>query len=83
MFSSAGLSIGYHVGEESVTSIHLCDEFYANLLFDRSIFRPMCTHMGYCIIGTIVEFCLLIALVLAYYLISIISTAAILVLVKI
>ena len=34
------------MGEESVTSIHLYDEFYVNLLFDRSIYPPMCTHMG-------------------------------------
>ena len=34
------------MGEESVTSIHLYDEFNVNLLFDRSIHRPMCTHMG-------------------------------------
>ena len=35
------------VGEEFVTSIGDCDEFYVNLLFDRSIHRPMCTHMGH------------------------------------
>ena len=35
------------MGEESVTSIHLYDEFYVNLLFDRSIYRPMRTHMGH------------------------------------
>ena len=35
------------MGEEYVTSIHLYDEFYVNLLFDRSIYRPMCTHMGH------------------------------------
>ena len=29
-----------------MTSIGLSDEFYVNLLFDRSIYRPMCTHMG-------------------------------------
>ena len=34
------------VGEEFVTSIGLSNEFYVNLLFDRSIHRPMCTHMG-------------------------------------
>ena len=34
------------VGEELVTSIGDSDEFYVNLLFDRSIYRPMCTHMG-------------------------------------
>ena len=34
------------VVEEFITSIgHSC-EFYENLLFDRSIYRPMCTHMG-------------------------------------
>ena len=35
------------VGYEFVTSIGHSDEFYVNLLFDRSIYRPMCTHMGY------------------------------------
>ena len=35
------------VGKELVTSIGDSDEFYVNLLFDRSIYRPMCTHMGY------------------------------------
>ena len=34
------------VGQESVTSIDLYDEFYVNLLFDRFIHRPMFTHMG-------------------------------------
>ena len=35
------------VGGEFVTSIGHSDEFYVNLLFDRYIYRPMCTHMGY------------------------------------
>ena len=34
------------VGEEFVTSIGHSDEFYVNLLFGRSIYRPMCTHTG-------------------------------------
>ena len=34
------------VGEEFVTSIGHSDEFYVNILFDRNIYRPMCTHMG-------------------------------------
>ena len=34
------------VGDEFVTSIGHSDEFYVDLLFDRSIYRPMCTHMG-------------------------------------
>ena len=34
------------VGEEFVTTIGHSDEFYMNLLFDCSIYRPMCTHMG-------------------------------------
>ena len=34
------------VADESVTSIDHYDEFYANLLFDRSFYRPMGTHMG-------------------------------------
>ena len=46
MFSYAQLSIRNHVGEEFVTSIGHSDEFHVNLLFDRSIYRPMCTHMG-------------------------------------
>ena len=29
-----------------MTSIDHYDNFYVNLLFDRSIYRPMCTHMG-------------------------------------
>ena len=34
--------------DEFLTSIDYYDEFNANLLliFDRSIYRPMCTHMG-------------------------------------
>ena len=32
--------------DEFLTSIDYYDEFHVNLLFDRSIFRPMCTHMG-------------------------------------
>ena len=35
------------VEEEFVTSIGHLDEFYVNLFFDRSIYRSMCTHMGY------------------------------------
>ena len=35
------------VGDEYVISIHNKDKFYVNLLFDRSIHRPTCTHMGY------------------------------------
>ena len=34
------------VGEDFVTSIGHSDEFYVNLLFDRYIYRPICTHMG-------------------------------------
>ena len=34
------------VGEDSVTYFDHDDEFYVNLLFDRSIYRPMCRHMG-------------------------------------
>ena len=29
-----------------MTSVGHSEEFYVNLLFDRSIHRPMCTHMG-------------------------------------
>ena len=35
------------VGEEFVTSMGHFEKFYENLFFDRSINRPMCTHMGY------------------------------------
>ena len=35
------------VGDEFVTSIGHDDEFYVYLRFDRSIHRPMWTHMGY------------------------------------
>ena len=35
------------VGDEFQTSIDHYDEVHVNLLFDRSIYRPMCTHMGY------------------------------------
>ena len=35
------------VGDESVTSIDHYDQVYVNLLFDRSIYQPMCTHIGY------------------------------------
>ena len=34
------------MGEEFVTSIGHPDEFHVNLLFDRSIYRLMCIHMG-------------------------------------
>ena len=34
------------VAEEFVTSIGHSDEFHVSLLFDRYIYRPMCTHMG-------------------------------------
>ena len=34
------------VGDESVNSIDLHKEFYVNLLFDRSIYLPMCIHIG-------------------------------------
>ena len=34
------------VGDKFVTSIGHDDEFYVNLIFDRSIYRSMCTHMG-------------------------------------
>ena len=34
------------VGVEFLTAIDYEDEFHVNLLFDRSIYRPMCTHMG-------------------------------------
>ena len=33
------------MGDEFLTSIDYVDEFHVNLLFDRSIYRPMCTHM--------------------------------------
>ena len=47
MLSYAQLSItNLIVGDEFVTSIGHEDKFYVNLLFDRSIYRPMCTHMG-------------------------------------
>ena len=35
------------MGDEFVTFIDHYDEFHENLLYDRSIYRPMCTHMGY------------------------------------
>ena len=35
------------VEDKFLTSIDYYDEFHVNLLFDRSIYRPMCTHMGY------------------------------------
>ena len=34
------------VGDEFLTAMDYDDEFHVNLLFDRSIYRPMCTHMG-------------------------------------
>ena len=34
------------VADESVTSIDHYDEFYVNLLFDRSIYRLICTPVG-------------------------------------
>ena len=36
------------VEDEFLVSINHYDEFHVNLLFDHSIYRPMCTHMGYC-----------------------------------
>ena len=35
------------VRNKSPTSIDHYDEFDVNLLFDRSFYRPICTHMGY------------------------------------
>ena len=35
------------MGDEFVTSNGHEDEFNVNLLFDRSIYRPICTHMGH------------------------------------
>ena len=37
------------VGDEFLTTINHIryGEFHVNLVFDRSIYRPMCTHMGY------------------------------------
>ena len=43
MFKYAQLEI---VGDEFVTSIGHDNEFNVNLLFDRFIYRPMCTHVG-------------------------------------
>ena len=40
--------LNYHlkiVKEKFVTSIGRSDEFYVNLLIDRSIYRSMCTHI--------------------------------------
>ena len=34
------------VGDEFLTAIDFEEEFHVNLLFDRSINAPMCTHMG-------------------------------------
>ena len=34
------------VGGGFVASIDSYDKFYIKLLFDRSIYRPMCTRMG-------------------------------------
>ena len=35
------------VQEKFVTPIGHSDEFYVNLLFDRYIYRPMCTHITF------------------------------------
>ena len=35
------------VRDKFVSFIDHCDKFYVNLLFDRSIYRPRCTHTGY------------------------------------
>ena len=43
MFSHYQLQI---VGDEFVTSTGHDNEFHVNLLFDHSIYRPICTHMG-------------------------------------
>ena len=32
---------------EFLTFIDYYDGFHVNLLFDRSTYRPMCSHMGY------------------------------------
>ena len=34
------------VGDEFLTAIDYDDEFHVNSLFDRSVYRLMCTHMG-------------------------------------
>ena len=33
--------------DEPATTIDHFDEFQGSLLFDRSVYRPMSTHMGY------------------------------------
>ena len=33
--------------DDFLTSIDHHDKFHENLLFDRSIYRPMCIHMGF------------------------------------
>ena len=35
------------MGDELLTSIDQYGEFHVNLLFDRYVYRMMCTHMGY------------------------------------
>ena len=35
------------VGNEYVIFIDHYNEYYVNLLFGRSIYRPKCTHMGH------------------------------------
>ena len=34
------------VGDERLTAIDYDDEFHVNFLFERSFYRPICTHMG-------------------------------------
>ena len=37
--------------DDFLTSIDHHDKFHENLLFDRSIYRPMCIHMGDSYVG--------------------------------
>ena len=49
MFLECSVMLNYQlemVGEEFVTSIGPSDEFYVDLLFGHSIYRPMSMHMG-------------------------------------
>ena len=49
------------MGDESVSSIEHHDEFYGDLLFDHSVYRPMCTH----IMGNITSFFIMFSFIVS------------------
>ena len=45
------------VEDDFLASINHYDEFHVILIFDRSIYRPMCTHSGHGVAGRFLFLC--------------------------